>query len=705
MSLIAYECLRAGHAHENRQFSRAAQSLYDYFDGRDELAVLVGNINLGEANLDGLIVKNDAIIIVEFKDYEGDLHASMNGPWICNGQPIKGGASGKTVYEQLRKNQRILRRVIAENGYFTEAQRNDIQALVVLTKLGQYTSDFDRATQKWVHVADVASIGNIMHDIASDDYVRDGIRISSHIEDEDIFKFIRKAQIAESALITDFSDTTVMPPDLFDASRPHNGKYKSTATLLAAKTEELDALKQELQSLQQEISNQKIEFQKVHNEHEAIINQQKAEILAAQIAKFEAEKELSQAAKRQETPSLETLSPVTPPTPEIPESTPIIPKEGVIEHPSTPAVEQVTPPPTEQEMSPKKKRFGGVKANVLKDFDVAIDSVDDDQLDLIERTLDSSMIVAGCAGSGKSVIAMHKAQQIVDSGGDVILIAYTKSLNKYMGQGKANSLDGRFYYHWKWKDQDMPSADYMIVDEIQDFDKYEIEQFIKATKKCFFFFGDTAQSIYRAFGKKTMTIKEISELTGVAISRLYNNYRLPKPVARITQDYLGLGEPDSVSPYTEKVYLSKETRLPDFVQCDSAQSQIERMISLIKNNGYRNVGILVPDNEMVMEIMKSFTDKSFACEFKYNAGYNDKRNIDTLDFQSEHPKLMTYHSAKGLQFETVILPFYKGANSVDERKALYVAMTRTYRNLYVLFSGILAPPLGTVPERLYNKIS
>ncbi|MGM9816857.1 MAG: ATP-binding domain-containing protein [Lepagella sp.] len=38
---------------------------------------------------------------------------------------------------------------------------------------------------------------------------------------------------------------------------------------------------------------------------------------------------------------------------------------------------------------------------------------------------------------------------------------------------------------------------------------------------------------------------------------------------------------------------------------------------------------------------------------------------------------MTYHSAKGLQFETVILPFYEGTNDKETQKARYVAMTRS----------------------------
>ena len=137
--------------------------------------------------------------------------------------------------------------------------------------------------------------------------------------------------------------------------------------------------------------------------------------------------------------------------------------------------------------------------------------------------------------------------------------------------------------------------------------------------------------------------------------------------------------------------------------CESKEEQINKIISIINDNKYRNVGILVADNEMVLEIMNSFTSSKFACEFKYNAGYNDSRNKDTLNFRTERPKLMTYHSAKGLQFETVIIPFFKGARNTDEKKALYVAMTRTYRNLYVLYDGILQEPLKNVPERLYEK--
>jgi superfamily I DNA/RNA helicase len=245
----------------------------------------------------------------------------------------------------------------------------------------------------------------------------------------------------------------------------------------------------------------------------------------------------------------------------------------------------------------------------------------------------------------------------------------------------------------------MPSADYIIVDEIQDFSREEVTDFIRAAKKCFFFFGDTAQSIYEGI-KHPMTIKELSEMTGVPISYLNSNYRLPKPVAKVTQDYVAV----DANPYAEAIYQSKETDLPRFVNFDSDDSQIDAIINIINKKKLRNVGILVPSNELVLSLMNSFSKRNFICEFKYNAGFNDSRNKVKLDFMSTVPKLMTYHSAKGLQFETVILPFFEGAKDKDSRKALYVAMTRTYRFLYVMFSNNTLPaPLDRVPEHLYLK--
>lgn len=691
MSLITYEFNRADNAGEISQFRATLPILQEHYQGRNELVLyLSGKLNINGVDIDGLIFKEDAIVLVEFKNYAGNIKAQANGDWFHDSERINGGAmkkngSSKTVFEQLKINRRALRDGLA---HFTKNENacNNIQALVVFSAIEtlQLDEEFKWGANAWINVTDIEHIGEELDTIKAKTRSGKSIVITS----EDIFEFIRLKGFDERYILTKYSDTNVMPADLFHEDKPHNGDDYSPNVLLAKVKAENEKNKKGLHEAVVLLQTMMEKMQKMADEKDFIIQQQKAELLQIK-------------AEQLETASLTTANNIQTPIELETETVQLIEEVKAVEK----EVEDIKSKPStmdESKTQAPKKRFG-MKQKILKAFNVDKESMDDEQLDLIDDTIDKSMIVAGCAGSGKSVIAMYKAQQILDSNGDVILIAYTKSLNRYMRQGKDNNLEGRFFYHWQWIDQGMPKADYIIVDEVQDFDKEEIIQFINAAKKCFFFFGDTAQSIYRAFGKQTMTIDQISSMTGVAVSRLYNNYRLPKPIAKITQGYLGLTEEDKVREYSESLYLSKESALPVFIECESKQEQIDRIVSLINDNKYRNVGILVPENDLVLEIMNAFTTAKFACEFKYNAGYNDSKNKDTLNFKTERPKLMTYHSAKGLQFETVILPFYQGAETKDERKALYVAMTRSYRFLYIFYSmGKLMPPLN-VPSHLYLK--
>ena len=692
MSLITYEFNRADNAGEISQFRATLPILQEHYQGRNELVLyLSGKLNINGVDVDGLIFKEDAIVLVEFKNYAGNIKAQANGDWFHDSERINGGSkkkdgSSKTVFEQLKINRRALREGLA---HFTKNENacNNIQALVVFSSIEtlQMDEEFKWGANAWVNVTDVEHMGEELDTIKAKTRSGQSIVISP----EDIFEFIRLKGLDERYILTRYSDTNVMPADLYHEEEPHNGDDFSPNVLLAKEKAENEKNKKALHEAIILLQTMMEKMQKMAEEKDLIIQQQKAELLKIKAEQLEA-------ATSSISNNIQTNIEIESETVQLIEEVKAVEKE--VEN-----IELNTDITVEPKTQTTKKRFG-MKQKILKAFNVEKESMDDEQLDLIGDTIDKSMIVAGCAGSGKSVIAMYKAQQILESKGDVILIAYTKSLNRYMRQGKENSLDERFFYHWQWIDQGMPKADYIIVDDIQDFDREEIMQFINAARKCFFFFGDTAQSIYRAFGKETLTIDQISSMTGIKVSRLYNNYRLPKPIAKITQEYLGLTEENNVRKYSESLYLSKENALPVFVECHSRQEQIDCIISIIRKNKYRNVGILVPENDLVLEIMNAFTSEKFACEFKFNTGYNDYRNKDTLNFKTEYPKLMTYHSAKGLQFETVILPFYQGANNLDEKKSLYVAMTRTYRHLYVLYNGDMLKPLKGVPERLYERM-
>ena len=148
--------------------------------------------------------------------------------------------------------------------------------------------------------------------------------------------------------------------------------------------------------------------------------------------------------------------------------------------------------------------------------------------------------------------------------------------------------------------------------------------------------------------------------------------------------------------------------MPHFVHLDGFEEQIAAIQSLIEKytqNIFDNqtIGILLPSNDLIIKICQKLQELDIPCEFKYTDDNSD-RFVDTLDFDSFLPKLMTYHSAKGLQFDVVILPMYVGATDDESRKALYVAMTRTMHHLYVMFSTpAICAPLSDVPTKFYLK--
>ena len=358
-----------------------------------------------------------------------------------------------------------------------------------------------------------------------------------------------------------------------------------------------------------------------------------------------------------------------------------------------------------------------------KDWMIKESELDDDQIKILMETLDKSCIVAGCAGSGKSVLALIKAQRIQkEYGTNYKIIVYTKALCKYMNSGKQElGLTNDFYYHMEWKykrerrgrfmvyskDENgnkipyMPSADYIIVDEIQDFSDDEIREFLAATNKHFFFFGDTAQSIYEGL-KKTVPLDRINALVPFNMKvknwELYRNYRLPLPVAKVVQP-IGVDLP----PFIESTYKSKEIAVPRFIKYNNEENQIKAIHDIISRNNMTDVAILLPDNDYVKTVYNQLKSLGGNYELRYNDREDFRNSQDSLNFTSTNPKVMTYHSAKGLQFETVFLPYIENFSGQEsDRKALYVAMTRTYRNLYVMYSSMLPSPLSNINSQLYK---
>jgi len=233
--------------------------------------------------------------------------------------------------------------------------------------------------------------------------------------------------------------------------------------------------------------------------------------------------------------------------------------------------------------------------------------------------------------------------------------------------------------------------DHVIVDEAQDFDIIDI--------KMFKYFGnnttlccDRKQGIF----ERDFSVPAIKDLFNKDIEEkfLMFTYRNPKNILKLSIKY-----------YFEKFNITPVEREQNRIHCYNetdgrarmviTNNEIDSIAQLISNAGSEDtIGIIVPRNEAVKYISEALSARGISNEKRYKVKVEGRRYpivVDDLSFDENKVKIITLWSAKGLQFDTVIIPFmdeetspeYSGwTNRSSEGFAIYVAMTRPKSNLY-----------------------
>ncbi len=333
--------------------------------------------------------------------------------------------------------------------------------------------------------------------------------------------------------------------------------------------------------------------------------------------------------------------------------------------------------------------------------------LDDYQYNVKQLNPEKSYIISGSAGSGKTILALWRAKELQETNRkDFFIIVYTKALRQFIEDGiREIGIDSaKVIYEWEWENKlNSPEADYIIIDEAQDFTQTEIENFLRKSKKSIMFFGDTAQQLYdikrvmkngAMIDEETMSIARITDLLRLPMRDLVFNYRLPKKIARFAEHIMKFEDE------LEKRCKKEGGDLPIVKQCRTKTAELDFIITTIKKYKYTDVGIVLPYKKDVKYVFEYFNSKGMNPEAKFNI-FNE--NLMSLDFTSSNPKIMPYHSSKGLQFETVFIPFCE-IDDVFFQNPLYVAITRTTKNLFITYSGKLSKFINKVPHNFYKLI-
>jgi superfamily I DNA/RNA helicase len=326
-----------------------------------------------------------------------------------------------------------------------------------------------------------------------------------------------------------------------------------------------------------------------------------------------------------------------------------------------------------------------------KSFYIKDSELDEYQVQVIQRRTNKSFIVKGCAGSGKSILALWKVKQIQEEGmGSFYFIVFTKTLKQYMRDGirSINLNNDRVLYHHEWIQAGSPSADYIIVDEAQDFTADQIGHFRSKADTALLLYGDSAQQIYKFRTPPPISMEQIGSQTGFPSEQLVFNHRLPKKIARVAELI------SNTDDELEMRCKNEGSELPKILKYQSWTDQLDAIIHIVKSRQFEDVGIFFRLNRDVERAYNYFTENGLNVEAKFNGTIN-------LNFDNPAPKITTFHSGKGLQYEAVFIPDCSFEYD-DTRNPLYVALTRSYQSLFIMYSGQLSSFFDEIPSNLYE---
>lgn len=311
---------------------------------------------------------------------------------------------------------------------------------------------------------------------------------------------------------------------------------------------------------------------------------------------------------------------------------------------------------------------------------------------IIAMKAEQTVVVKGVAGSGKSLTLLKKAKQISTYSDSYVIVVYTKTLKQFFIDELAEigQTRGHIYYAKEWERSVKPHVDYMFVDECQDFNADEIQDLREHGKYCWFF-GDTDQSIMEFVptanspGHSVQSVEDTARQLGVHTQSLGINHRLTVENAKVGEHI----KPDT------RLSMACYKHGPKPLRIDS-KAQLDDIIKTYQEGDFIDIGILAYYNNQVETIKKHFEEKGIPIEWK-------TRDCMTIDFKSTNPKIITFHCAKGLQFDNVFIPFCENYKMACEKNALYVACTRPLTQLYLIYDKTLSSFLPPMTSNIYGN--
>ena len=326
--------------------------------------------------------------------------------------------------------------------------------------------------------------------------------------------------------------------------------------------------------------------------------------------------------------------------------------------------------------------------------------------------------IKGFPGSGKSVLLAYSLKKIraKNPNASIAVVVFTHSL---IAMYKAALVEGGQYadimtYHeYYFRMRFRKKYDFILCDEVQDF-VAEILAVMRTSGAHIIAAGDENQSIFDYIPKfegKTVEPSQISGLLEASPYELGIIHRLSRSIISAVQKMMPF-----MNIFSAKRDMTKIDTQIRLCQASDIKEEVSYVMDVAEkalNRGGKTVAILVPTQNAAVQFVQNVLD--YKQKDAWNVVINKYNRIDfgSLnshlesngikmqyigstygEFSEDNRKIavMTYHSSKGLDFDTVFMPgvnraMYIGPNETLNKAAFMVAMTRCRGELYFSYCG------------------
>ncbi|MBC8253278.1 MAG: ATP-binding domain-containing protein [Ardenticatenia bacterium] len=345
-------------------------------------------------------------------------------------------------------------------------------------------------------------------------------------------------------------------------------------------------------------------------------------------------------------------------------------------------------------------------------------NLSEEQQAVINDSFEGSSLIYGPAGSGKTAIALYRAKSLVDQGKSIKVFVFTKVLLQFI-LAAANDLgipshSVQSFYSWVWRQHSnligypndeggddrfsrwtdalirhfqaypasKPRYDYIIVDEGQDF-RENVAQIIRMLSPNIFIAGDTSQSLYTDLRDMGQLAQHWAPLDRP--HTLVRNYRNPKTVAKVAALFLE-ASPLGADQFLQTVVGRPSEMKPVWYAVGSPNERVDRIAEILSQaRGSLATGILFRHREHLSQTAEMLSRRGvrFQVALSGNEYHYSFRDVSI-------PTLTTIHSAKGIEFDLVVLPdldadvWDADQDQPNQRRLFFVALTRTKSRLYLI---------------------